>query len=90
LELAARCQSRVASPTGDAPLGAPRRSQGGAAQRITVSIMPSPNSGKEEEEEEEFCNHYKNDLKRHAHTPSRLSGLSGVAGAEEEEEEERV
>jgi len=30
----------------------------------------------EEEEEEEFFNHYKNDLKRHAHTPS------GVAGAE--------
>jgi len=28
-----------------------------------------------EEEEEEFFNHYKNDLKRHAHTPS------GVAGA---------
>ena len=24
----------------------------------------------EEEEEEEFFNHYKNDLKRHAHTPS--------------------
>jgi len=23
----------------------------------------------EEEEEEEFFNHYKNDLKRHAHTP---------------------
>ena len=30
----------------------------------------------EEEEEEEFFNHYKNDLKRHAHTPS------GVAGAD--------
>ena len=29
-----------------------------------------------EEEEEEFFNHYKNDLKRHAHTPS------GVAGAD--------
>jgi hypothetical protein len=28
----------------------------------------------EEEEEEEFFNHYKNDLKRHAHTPSELSG----------------
>ena len=28
------------------------------------------------EEEEEFFNHYKNDLKRHAHTPS------GVAGAD--------
>jgi hypothetical protein len=27
-------------------------------------------------EEEEFFNHYKNDLKRHAHTPS------GVAGAD--------
>jgi hypothetical protein len=33
LELAARCQFRAASPTGDAPLGAPRRSQGGPAQR---------------------------------------------------------
>jgi hypothetical protein len=30
----------------------------------------------EEEEEEEFFNHWKNDLKRHAHTPS------GVAGAD--------
>jgi len=30
----------------------------------------------EEEEEEEFFNHYKNDLERHAHTPS------GVAGAQ--------
>jgi hypothetical protein len=30
----------------------------------------------EEEEEEEFFNHYKNDLKRHAHT------LSGDAGAD--------
>jgi hypothetical protein len=29
-----------------------------------------------EEEEEEFFNHYKNDVKRHAHTPS------GVAGAD--------
>ena len=29
-----------------------------------------------EEEEEEFFNHYKNDLERHAHTPS------GVAGAD--------
>jgi hypothetical protein len=26
--------------------------------------------GGEEEEEEEFFNHYKNDLERHAHTPS--------------------
>ena len=32
--------------------------------------------GTVEEEEEEFFNHYKNDLKRHAHTPS------GVAGAD--------
>ena len=32
--------------------------------------------GEEEEEEEEFFNHYKNDLERHAHTPS------GVAGAD--------
>jgi len=31
---------------------------------------------KEEEEEEEFFNHFKNDLERHAHTPS------GVAGAD--------
>jgi len=30
----------------------------------------------EEEEEEEFFNHYKNDLERHAHTPS------GVASAD--------
>jgi len=30
----------------------------------------------EEEEEEEFFNHYQNNLKRHAHTPS------GVAGAD--------
>jgi len=28
----------------------------------------------EEEEEEEFFNHYKNDLKRHAHTPSGVAG----------------
>jgi hypothetical protein len=27
-----------------------------------------------EEEEEEFFNHYKNDLKRHAHTPSGVAG----------------
>jgi hypothetical protein len=27
----------------------------------------------EEEEEEEFFNHYKNDLNRHAHTPSGVS-----------------
>jgi len=32
--------------------------------------------GVKEEEEGEFFNHYKNDLKRHAHT------LSGVAGAD--------
>ena len=32
--------------------------------------------GYKEEEEEEFFNHYKNDLERHAHTPS------GVAGAD--------
>jgi hypothetical protein len=31
---------------------------------------------RKEEEEEEFFNHYKTDLKRHAHT------LSGVAGAD--------
>jgi len=31
---------------------------------------------RQEEEEEEFFNHYKNDLKRHAHT------LSGDAGAD--------
>jgi len=31
---------------------------------------------RKEEEEEEFFNHYKNDLERHAHTPS------GVAGAD--------
>ena len=47
----------------------------------------------EEEEEEEFFNHYKNDLKRHAHTPSgdapsrrrrrrrRRSSLTGGRGA---------
>jgi len=28
----------------------------------------------EEEEEEEFFNHYKNDLKRHAHGPSGDAG----------------
>ena len=33
-------------------------------------------SSSSEEEEEEFFNHYKNDLERHAHTPS------GVAGAD--------
>jgi hypothetical protein len=27
-----------------------------------------------EEEEEEFFNHYKNDLQRHAHTPSGDAG----------------
>jgi len=29
---------------------------------------------REEEEEEEFFNHYKNDLERHAHTPSGVAG----------------
>jgi len=33
---------------------------------------------REEEEEEEFLNHYKNDPKRHTHTPS------GVAGADQQ------
>ena len=28
----------------------------------------------EEQEEEEFFNHYRNDLKRHAHTPSVVAG----------------
>ena len=37
----------------------------------------------EEEEEEEFFNHYKNDLERHAHTPS------GVAGADLKSQGER-
>jgi hypothetical protein len=47
-----------------------------------VAQQPSPlradakEEEEEEEEEEEFFNHYKNDLKRHAHTPS------GVAGAD--------
>jgi hypothetical protein len=40
--------------------------------------------GREEEEEEEFFNHYKNDLERHAHTPS---GVGGADLKEEEEEE---
>jgi hypothetical protein len=39
-------------------------------------VCRSSGGGGEEEEEEEFFNHYKNDLKRHAHTPS------GVAGAD--------
>ena len=39
-------------------------------------IPQTLNRRREEEEEEEFFNHYKNDLKRHAHTPS------GVAGAD--------
>jgi len=30
----------------------------------------------EEEEEEEFFNHYKNDLKRHAHGPSGDAGAA--------------
>jgi hypothetical protein len=38
--------------------------------------------GERGEEEEEFFNHYKNDLKRHAHTPS------GDAGAREDDEDE--
>ena len=37
-----------------------------------MAAAPSP----PREEEEEFFNHYKNDMKRHAHTPS------GVAGAD--------
>jgi len=32
------------------------------------------------EEEEEFFNHYKNDLKRHAHTPSGVAGAIGPMG----------
>jgi hypothetical protein len=45
---------------------------------------PQPWRRREEErEEEEFFYHYKNDLKRHAHTPS------GDAGADLKEEEER-
>ena len=47
--------------------------------RYTLSAL-RPSSWRpdkeEEEEEEEFFNHYKNDLERHAHTPS------GVAGAD--------
>jgi hypothetical protein len=39
-------------------------------------LLSLPSREEEEEEEEEFFNHYKNDLKRHAHTPS------GVAGAD--------
>jgi len=35
-----------------------------------------PSEEEEEEEEEEFFHHYKNNLERHAHTPS------GVAGAD--------
>jgi len=53
------------------------------AQRITalveliqkVSTNSSPRleeEVEEEEEEEEFFNHYKNDLKRHAHTPREV------------------
>jgi len=34
----------------------------------------------EEEEEEEFFNHYKNDLERHAHTPSGVAGADGGGG----------
>jgi hypothetical protein len=46
-----------------------------------VSLLQSAIGGggedeDEDEDEEEFFNHYKNDLKRHAHT------LSGVAGAD--------
>jgi len=40
--------------------------------RFTSQEAPRPMSEwvrEEEEEEEEFFNHYKNDLKRHAHTP---------------------
>jgi len=41
--------------------------------------------GREEEEEEEFFNHYKNDLERHAHTPSGVAGdeVGEVKGVEE-------
>ena len=38
--------------------------------------METRGGRRQEEEEEEFFNHYKNDLKRHAHT------LSGDAGAD--------
>ena len=38
---------------------------------LTLSLRGSK---EEEEEEEEFFNHYKNDLKRHAHTPSGDAG----------------
>jgi len=35
-------------------------------------IIKTSAEGREEEEEEEFFNHYKNDLKRHAHTQDSL------------------
>ena len=44
--------------------------------RTLVGTSTESRVEEEEEEEEEFFNHYKNDLTRHAHTPS------GVAGAD--------
>jgi len=44
--------------------------------KTSPGLSPPGLEEEEEEEEEEFFNHYKNDLKRHAHTPS------GVAGAD--------
>jgi len=43
-------------------------------RKKTKSVLsphtPEPLEEEEEEEEEEFFDHYKNDLERHAHTPS--------------------
>jgi len=54
-------------------------------QRILCShfdgaVMFADEGGGGEAEEEEFFNHYKNDLERHAHTPSGVAGadLGGV------------
>ena len=55
-----------------------------ASQMSPRDSIKYTSGGGGEEEEEEFFNHYKNDLKRHAHPPS------GVAGADLKKEEERV
>ena len=73
-----RTSSCATRPNWDSSSPPSARSSG-----TTPSTSPSPfydrggregGGVQEEEEEEEFFNHYKNDLKRHAHTPSGVAG----------------
>jgi len=51
-------------------------------QKERVGSGDGADSRAEKEEEEEFLNHYKNVLKRHAHTPSGVVGADLKSQAE--------